>query len=214
MGKELDDLISLGLMGAAGYLAGAATYKGFEGMLKGFNDRFETLRRMQITIPYGLFKTNPDAQKIYRQGVLAHLFGLSDASVPMTVRVLELALKQNYKEKVGKESPSKLVDLIDWAEPLLGLRHGIAQSWRIIRNLIHGQELVTDMMAMDAIRHVSDIVNLLYPFESASIPTTCPTCGGPQGTYYAPRHLALLGSNVKLECHIRGFHIYDFRFFP
>jgi hypothetical protein len=86
------------------------------------------------------------------------LFGLPDASLPMAFRCLEIGLKQHY-EIVEKKKPSlNAFELIDWSEKKLGKKVEIAQGIRILRNLAHEEKTITEQDNLEAIRHITNII--------------------------------------------------------
>jgi len=104
------------LGGFFGYFLGY-NKQGWNEVIKKFEERITHLKYYKVIVPFGFFQKDSNAQIIYRESLNAHLLGLPNASLPLVIRVLELALKEKYKE-VEKEVPSKweLFDLIDWSE--------------------------------------------------------------------------------------------------
>jgi len=176
-----DEAIGLLLAGGIGYLLGDSQYKGWKPVIDQYNRRLQQITFAQVPLPWGFFTKSANMRVIYRQSVLSYLFGLPDACLPTLIRVLELALKSNYAEVEGKK-PSRemcLANLIDWGESLLKDKLAVAHSFRLLRNLVHTDNLAQEQDSVEAIRHVSIIVENLYPgvFAMVNLNTRCPNCG-------------------------------------
>ena len=129
--------------------------------------------------PISFFAIIPSAEIIYREAILAYLFGLPDASIPTSLRCLEVGLTYKYTIETGQAPPErgKLFHLIEWAEQYLGNRKEIAHGFRLLRNLIHEPSIMAEQDALEAIRHVTNILNLLYPLTSyAKLTYSCQVC--------------------------------------
>ena len=96
---------------------------------------------------------------------------MPNSSVVMSLKTLELGLKC----KLGKKN-ARLFDLINELkeeEQYKDLAHG----FRILRNLImHEKAECREQDALEALRHVSEILNRLFPFEEVYYTMTCNSC--------------------------------------
>jgi len=114
--EELALILGGVLGGVAGYALGNTQTPKQHPLIAGADKKFEIIKAMKVVIPFRLFRAVPSAKSIYKQAVKCYLFGLPDASVPMSVRVMEIALRKRYAEleKHPKEKID-LFELIDWA---------------------------------------------------------------------------------------------------
>jgi hypothetical protein len=174
---NLDALVATFISGYLGYVAGLRRFAGWEPIIKNYNDRINHLAYFKITRPVTFINTFVTNLNIYMEAILSFLFGLPNASVPMTLRCLEIGLKNKYIQDIGQSPPDKLYDLIEWAEKYLGNRKDIAHGFRILRNLVHSPTIMSEQSALESISHVSIILNLLYvpPLQIPSI-STCQNC--------------------------------------
>jgi len=87
-------------------------------------------------------------------------------------------LAKKYTEFTGKPRLEKLFDMINWAETLLGSNKEMAHVFRILRNLLHGQTILSEQDVSEAIRHITILINLLYPPTSFRVLTNyiCQNC--------------------------------------
>ncbi len=187
-----DEAIGLLLAGGLGYLLGDGQYKGWKPIIEQYNNRYQQIAYAQVPVPWGFFTKSPNMRVLYRQSVLSYLFGLPDTSLPALIRVLEQALKSRYEDAESKK-PSRemsLANLIEWGESLLKDKLAVAHSFRLLRNWVHTDKLVQEQDCLEAIRHVSLILENLYPGILATpvITARCPGC-----RFVAPQ---LLGSNT------------------
>lgn len=196
-----DALVSGFASGYLGYVAGSRKFAGWEPVIKSYETRMSHLAYVRAMRPISFFTAIPTAQIIYTEAVLAYLFGLPDASIPTTLRCLEMGLTNKYTDITGQPSPEKLYDLINWAEVYLGKRKETAHGFRILRNLIHEQSLLSEQDAIEAIRHITIILNLLYPLSAIPIQTnyTCQNCHQPL-TINVPIQANYLGNVFTPNC--------------
>lgn len=206
-------IAGLVLGGLFGYSLGSGKVANWDEVIKKFNERLSHTKYYKITLPFGFFEKSKNSQVLYREGLNCYLLGLPNASLPLIVRVLEIALKLKYEKVKNEKFPKswKLVDLIDWAEEFLGKKKELAQGFRILRNVIHEETLIQEQVSLDAIRYISEIINLLYPFDSAHLPTVCPYCRH-QGVAIFQIKDCFLGNNIQLQCNCSK--IYDFFIMP
>jgi len=177
MGRQEDNnLIGLLFVAGLSYLAGTSKLQSWQRFVDQFNERLRSMKYAKIIIPIEYLKTNNNARVIYHEAVLSHLFGLPNASVPIIVRLLELALRSIYaKDEAGKHKPS-LNELIQLAEKELAEKADIAHGFRLLRNRIHGDTVITEQDSLETLRHVSILVNQVYPWHVYRINKISP-CG-------------------------------------
>jgi len=178
---NLDALVGSFISGYLGYVAGSRKFAGWEPIIKSYEARMSYLAYVKAIGPLSFLATIPTAEIIYREAILAYLFGLPDASIPTTIRCLEMGLAKKHTDVTGQPPPERLYDLINWAERYLGNRAQMAHGFRILRNLVHGQSILSEQDAIEAIRHVTIILNLLYPLLAMPVTTnyTCQKCKNP-----------------------------------
>ena len=178
---NLDALVGAFIAGFIGYQAGSRKFAHWEPIIKDYDTRMKHLAYFKILRPVTFLDSFVTAPTIYTEAILAFLFGLPNASIPTTLRCLEIGLDNKYIEDTGQLPPDRLYDLIEWAEKYLGNRKEIAHGFRILRNLVHSTTAVSEQNALEAIEHVTIILNLLYPnpIFRISIGTdyTCQNCG-------------------------------------
>lgn len=196
-----DALVSGFVSGYLGYVAGSRKFAGWEPLIKSYEARMSYLAYVKAIRPISFLTAIPSAEIIFKEAILAYLFGLPDASIPTTLRCLEMGLAKKYTDITGKQPPEKLYDLINWAENYLGNRAQIAHGFRILRNLVHGQTILAEQDAIEAIRHVTIILNLLYPLSLLPIITnyTCQNCKN-QLQINIPFQENYLGNIFKPNC--------------
>lgn len=177
-GVDLDALVGNFIAGYLGYVSGSRKFIGWEPIIKNYEKRMAHLAYFKIFRPVSFFTDIPNSAIIYQQAVLAYLFGLPDASIPTSLRCLEIGLTYKYVEDTGQTPPQrdKLFNLIEWAENYLGRRKEIAHGFRILRNLIHEPAILPEQDALETLFHITRIINLVYPLTSFA------TC-----TYYCER---------------------------
>ncbi len=176
---DLDALVGTFIAGFLGYTAGSRKFASWEPIIKNYNTRMSHLAYNKAIRPVSFLATITEAEIIYREAVLAYLFGLPDASIPTILRCLEIGLNYKYIIETGQSPPErgKLFRLIEWAEQYLGNRKDIAHGFRLLRNLIHEPSIMIEQDALEAIRHITNILNLLYPLiQYATLFYSCQFC--------------------------------------
>jgi len=174
-----DDAVLALIAGAVGFLAGKSKTANFEPIINQFNRRLEALRYFQILPPYGFLENKENPRILFREGIYCYLFGLPNSSLPTLVRILEIALNEKYENVEGKKpTPDvSLNGLLDWAEKKLNLDTMTAHSYRKIRNLIHTNKLVVEQDCLEALRHLSNILNEIFPIiPEYVLHSQCPNC--------------------------------------
>jgi len=177
--------------------AKAAPADTWDDVRKSYDVRLDALRYFRIVRPHGLFKAIEEAAEVHNQAVSAYVFGLPDASVAMTLRCLEVGLGHRYEEVEKTGAPDDLFSLIDWSEQYLGKKKEIAHGFRLLRNLIHGETLIKEQDAIEAIRHTTDILNILYPFETVSVDFPCNLCSATNSVQIA-KEQCFLGNRLEV----------------
>jgi len=191
------------VFGGLAYLAGRQHLQEWEPFKQAYEERGQHLRYNTVIAPHAFFGSAEGAWTIYREGVYAYLFGLPNASIPMVVRCLELGLKTRYRLDEGKEPPQTLEKCIDWSEAHLGRKKEVAHGFRILRNLIHGDATAGEPDALEAIRHVTLILNELFPFENLELSRACDKCRQ-LNPYSIPASMVYWGNSIPLLCNACG----------
>ena len=195
----LGPIIGAGVLGGLGYLIGRSKAQAWEPFMNDYDRRSHQLEFTIVIKPYAFFRDVPESETIYREGVLAYIFGLPNASIPMTVRCLELGLKAKYKIAEGKNPPERLLDCINWSETYIGKKAELAHGFRILRNIIHSDTALEEPDALEAIRHVTQIINLLYPFQKLVGSRDCVNCRATI-PINIPASKLYLGNTLSLTC--------------
>jgi len=187
------------LGGLFGYSTAVNKIKGWDEFAKKYNERLNHLAYLKIIIPIGFFDKIKNGREIYREGVSSYLFGLPNASIPMVLRCLEIGLKYKHKEVGGNGKPKNLHEFINWSESHLGSKKELAHGFRILRNLIHEEKIVKEQDIPECIRHISEILNILFPFESVSLSNNCTFCGNPYKAI-VEKERYWLGNIIQILC--------------
>lgn len=156
-----------------GALANNPTLNAWQPFIEQYNRRVINIQSAKIIIPYGYLGLRYVEYSLYCEGILAYMCGLPNASIPLMARVLELALRSKYEE-IEKKSGDKLglARLIDWLDEKYEEdkkkedKHAIdiATGIRLLRNTIHNEKILEEQDSLETIRHVSRIINILYPW--------------------------------------------------
>jgi RNase P subunit RPR2 len=196
---DSDDIVTLGIGGLLGYGIAISKYTEWEPLIKNFKDRLNHLSYLKIVIPYKFFQINENCKQIYVEGLNAYLYGLPNASLPLILRCLEVGLKNKYSET--KELKNfNLNNLINLAEGRLKDKKEIAHGFRILRNLIHSEKLVTEQDVLEAIRHISNILNLIYKLpEYTELEVFCKNCNT-KHHYRIETSQYYIGNNMLFGC--------------
>lgn len=94
-------------------------YNGWVPFAKKYNRRLDLLKELNISPPTESIP--PIISQGVAEAISAYLFGLNRAASAMSVRVVELSLKERYKDIEGRDPKTKqgrylgLYQLIDWA---------------------------------------------------------------------------------------------------
>lgn len=199
--SDSDDALVLGLGGLLGYGVATLKYSEWEPLIKNFRDRLYHLSYLKVIIPYKFFEINENCRTLYRESLYAYLYGLPNASLPLILRCLETGLRNKYKE-VEKKNPEKLNlnNLIGWAENYLRDKKEIAHGFRILRNLIHSEKLILEQDVLEALRHISIILNLLYELpKDAKFKVFCKNCNI-EHQYVIQTHQYYIGNSMLFGC--------------
>ena len=165
------ELILAFISGLLGYAFGISGQKGFEDLIKYARSRVDKLAYFKVTPPFSMFKECNIPSSFYREAVQAYILGMPNASVVMSLKTLELGLKCRLGEK--KKNLYNLIKNLEGEEQYKDLAHG----FRILRNLIvHDEKECKEQDAIEALRHVSEILNKLFPFKGVRYTITCNNC--------------------------------------
>ena len=187
------------LSGIIGYGLGRAPFQQWEAYINMYNDRLGRLAYDRVVEPLDFYQKVKNAQKLYAEAIFAYLVGLEDASLPVTMRCLELGLKEYYRQVEKTEPSLTLFRLTEWVEKSIGNKKELAHGFRILRNLIHEEKVIEEQDALEAIRHVTTILNDIFPFPEAIIYGACNFCN----TSYnisIPLDQCYLGNTIVVQC--------------
>lgn len=180
--------------GLLGYVAGVSELRGFEELVGNARERINHLAYFRVIPPLAMFKACNISSTFYKEAVQAYILGMPNSSVVMSLKTLELGLKC----KLGKKD-ARLVDLINEIEEKYRYKD-LAHGFRILRNLIvHKEAECREQDALEALRHVSEILNRLFPFEGVYHTITCNTCK----TSYkieVKKNESFLGNVIRTQC--------------
>lgn len=196
-----DDFWGALVIGGLGYLLGQGQYEGWKPLIQQYQNRLYHLQYSKSPYPFGFLNGNNNMKIVYREGVLSYLLGLSNSAIPNLIRVLEQALISKY-ESTEKKKPDNvgLSDLIDWAEKMMKEKTNIAHSFRMLRNFLHTDKLVLEQDCLECIRHVSIIINNLFPTDFVTVNTHC-RCGATGIGVVLPES-RFLATNLSFQCNI------------
>lgn len=196
-----DGLADLLILGGLGYLLAQGQYKEWQPVIDNYKKRLEHMKYFKISPPMSYLDSSNNIKTIYRESLLCYLLGLSNSSIPSIMRVLEQALITKY-ERVENKKPEEemsLAKLIDWAEKILEDKTQIAHSFRMLRNYIHTDILIHEQDAIEAIRHISIVIESLFPSGSFGLNTTCPSCRRTETVTVHP-NVGFLGNTLGISC--------------
>lgn len=164
-----------------------------------FQRKTRSLNLQSCVEPCEFFNKVENSKRIYTEAVYTFLYGLPDASLQMTFRCLEIGLKRYYENTEGKKCSQKAWELIEWSEKKLGNKTELAHGFRILRNLTHEEKTITEQDSLEAIRHVTQILNIVFPFLTATITVYCAFCQKPSQMPVLSGEL-FLGNNIAVPC--------------
>jgi hypothetical protein len=196
-----EDILGLILAGGIGYLLGQKSSEEWKPFMDQFRERFEQLTHTKTPLPWAFLKSRPNIQAIYRQSIYCYLFGLPDASLPTLLRVLELSLVSKYETAERKRPPTDmgLARLIDWAETYLKENIKVAHAFRLLRNFVHTDKLIQEQDCLEAIMHISTILEILSPSENITMNVVCHYCHQTGIASVLPGQ-GYLGNKMNLQC--------------
>lgn len=186
------------LVGGLGYLFGRAPFEKWQGFIDGYNKRLGHLAYNKVIEPLAFYKVE-NGKQIYGEGIYAYLFGLKNSALPSLFRCLELGLKQKYIEIENKKPTLTAFELIEWAETFLGKKKAQAHDFRFLRNFIHEEDIIEEQDALESIRHITTILNLLFPYPTANLAGNCQSCKNPYTiTIFSSE--CYLGNTFTVQC--------------
>ncbi|MGC8533756.1 MAG: hypothetical protein ACP5MV_03990 [Candidatus Parvarchaeum sp.] len=184
-----------------------------------YSNRLNTLIQTKITYPYNFIAAKKEFRTLYAEAIKCFLYGLPDAALSLAVRCLERGLKEyfakngikeiTYKDrdkklKKKKAEYARLFEIIRCSENPLKDRE-ILEYLKSLRNYIHEDTLVTDFHALEAIKHGTDALNKLFPFESVNIAVEkCRICGEKHELKAEPDEY-YIGNRIQLRCTNRPY---------
>ena len=196
-----DDILGLILSGGIGYLLGQESSNEWKPFMDQFRDRFQHLTKTQTPLPWAFLKTSQNIQAIYRQSVYCYLFGLPDACLPTLLRVLDLSLLSMYETAERKKPLMEIgpVKLMDWAEVHLKKDVKVAQSFSMLKNFLRTDNLIQEQDCLEAIRHVSLIMETFCISQNIVINVVCHYCRQ-AGEASVLNGQGYLGNKMALQC--------------
>jgi len=175
--SDLDVLVTGGVLGALGYALGRGKLEPWKEWIKLFNENISLLSQYRIVKPVGFLRGSTEAvSTLYSEAAWGFVFGLFNASVISSVRCLESGLQVKYTLTTANPALKRLKELIDWAEQTVSLAPDVAHALRILRNRVHGTQLVEREDAAEVLRHVSGILGFLYPADRLTVLGYCRSC--------------------------------------
>lgn len=139
--------------------------------IKERNERAEKLKSIRVILPTTALSMTQTGHAIYNEAIVSYLSGAPNGAFDNIMKVLEITLRKKYEEINGKPTPTSmdLNKLIDQAEKSLGGTKGIAHQFRKERKEIHFDKTTSEPYTLSAIFHISNMLNILYPYETAII---------------------------------------------
>lgn len=198
--SEAAGLGGLTIGGLFGYLIGSQKYAQWDSLITAFTERLKHLAYFRVLLPYNFYNLDLNYKILYLEGINTYLLGCPNASLPLMVRCLEISLKKKYSEIEKKEPEAELMNLLNWAEKFLKEKKEIAHGFRILRNFIHTQKLIKEQDALEAISHISSIINILYSLpDKTNLQVYCNNCK--ELHYYHINTIdCFIGNNMSLNC--------------
>lgn len=192
-------LLALLLTGGVGYALGRVPFQQWETYINAYNDRTGRLAYDKVIEPLVFYEKVANGKKLHVEALLAYLVGLPNASLPVMMRCLEIGLKEHYRQTEKKEPSLTLYKLTEWAEQSIGRKKELAHGFRILRNLIHEEKVIEEQDALEAIRHMTSILNVVFPFVTATLPMTCSFCNS-QHNVTIPSNDCYFGNTILVQC--------------
>ncbi len=179
-----------------------------------YSNRLNMLIQTRVVYPHNFSNTKKEFKLLYSETIHSFLYGCPDAALSLAVRCLEQGLKHylnesnikeiHYKDKnnnrrVIKLSYARLFDLIQCDENPVKDKE-ILQYLKSLRNYTHEDKLVEDFHALEAIRHVTDVLNELFSFKTLTITVeTCRLCGQKHSIDIDSKDY-FIGNRIMLKC--------------
>jgi hypothetical protein len=187
-----------GLEAAKQQYAGVLSWEPF---VKALEVRHGQMVYQKVIKPIPTITANPATEAALSEAVRTYAFGFARSSVYNSGRLLEMALASAYELSEGKPPPKKLEDLINWFGAKYPQDKPLASSIQILRNTIHTIDVITDQMALETLRHATEVLNRAFPYAGSTYLThmMCPSCGQ-VGAYDIGVSLLYLGNNVAFDC--------------
>jgi hypothetical protein len=196
--------------GKTGIWLGTVDYAEWKSLIQDFPKRFDALLYAKTPIPLRFLQVRNEYRILFAEGVTAQVCGLPNASLQLVMRCLELAIKWKYLEIEGTKPDMRFAQLIDWAERIIGSGKETAHDFRRIRNYTHSTDLVKEQDSLEAIRHVSHLLNAIFPLDDpTTIEVRCRICHDVHHYDWEKGGL-LIGNKLNLICPDtnRGFEIW------
>lgn len=164
-------------------------------------DRLGHLTYMEIYEPIGCYGIIDNFTYLYGEAVATYLLGYENASVPMSFRCLEIALKEKYRETEGTDPGPNMsaYELIEHFEDDFDNGTRLLHWFRDLRNQIHTTQLVDEQDALEALRHISSALNQLHPYE-IPIFQGHKACCGQEYSVSVSKESVYLGNIINIRC--------------
>ena len=164
-----------------GHAAGAPTPEDAL-RIKERSERAEKLKATLVVLPTAALTMTQSGRVIYNEAIVSYLSGAPNGAFDNIMKVLEITLRKKHEEITGKPAPTSmdLNKLIEQAQKHLGANKELAHQFRKERKAIHFDKVTSEPYTLAAIFHISNMLNILYPYEFAIIYYTCPRCGKPE----------------------------------
>ncbi len=161
-----------------GHAAGAPSPEDAQ-RIKERSERAEKLKSSLVILHTSALAMTQSGRVVYNEAIVSYLSGAPNGAFDNIMKVLEITLRKKHEELTGKPAPTSmdLNKLIDQAQKHLGANKELAHQFRKERKAIHFDKVTSEPYALAAIFHISNILNILYPYELATIYYTCPRCG-------------------------------------
>jgi hypothetical protein len=165
----------------------------------GYSGRLNMLVGSKIVPPTQLIFYDENLRKIYVESVRAYLYGMPNASIPMILRFFQISMRNRFRQVNNDfQANPKIEDLINWVEKTLNQKT-TAHGFQILRNFVHTEDIVEDQDALEAIRHISLIVNKVIPYQVTLINQFCNPCLT-EHSYSFKKDEYYIGNNLVVAC--------------
>lgn len=204
-------------------------YRGNISANSNFKAKVDNITNDKVIIPLKFFDVDVILKEIYYDCTYSYFNGFPNASLPTTLRCLEVGLKEKYKLLQSNSNNSvietnfisnvdnalvalnqrksnatlddlNLYELIECAKDYYSNQKQTLQYLRSLRNLIHGIKTISDSDAEYAIAKVTKVINILYELPvTAEIKVKCGICGKSH-QYKVNTSSFYIGNKLSFDC--------------